>query len=129
MISDFHAPAAGTYYVRIVGNGATYQLAVTRNASLDTEPNNEQANAQPIRAAALISGQQTVLEYVEPSGGSDYYSVSVNTGDVLLISTATPAGGPNQFANTLDPKIELYDPNGMLVASDDNSAPMAGMRS
>jgi len=56
-------------------------------------------------------------------GGGDYYGVSVNAGDSLLISTATPADGPNEFVNTLDPKIELYDPSGTLVASNDNSAP------
>ena len=54
---------------------------------------------------------------------TDYYSVAVQAGDTLTITTATPAGGMNQFVNTLDPYIELYDPAGNRVAWDDNSAP------
>ena len=53
----------------------------------------------------------------------DCYKISVNAGDPLTISTTTPGDGPDQFVNTLDPKIELYDPSGNLVASDDNSVP------
>ncbi len=52
----------------------------------------------------------------------DYYSVEVNAGDVLTIETATPADGPGEFVNGLDPTIELYDPTGTLVADDDNGA-------
>ncbi|KKM76026.1 hypothetical protein LCGC14_1384290, partial [marine sediment metagenome] len=53
----------------------------------------------------------------------DHYSVEVNAGDVLTIETFTPADGPFQFVNNLDPVIELYDPTGMLLTSDDNSGP------
>jgi hypothetical protein len=76
--------------------------------------------------AYIVAGGQTgqviYLDHLAVSGpsGGDYYGVSVNAGDPLVISTATPADGPNQFANSLDPKIELYDPTGTLVASDDN---------
>src|SRR5262249_9976784 len=35
----------------------------------------------------------------------------------LRIDTMTPADGANQFVNTLNPRIELYDPSGNLVAS------------
>ena len=53
---------------------------------------------------------------------TDWYSISVQAGNQLTISTATPAGGPQEFVNSLDPYIELYDPAGTLVAWDDNSA-------
>ena len=53
---------------------------------------------------------------------TDWYSISVQAGNQLTISTATPAGGPQEFVNSLDPYIELYDPAGALVAWDDNSA-------
>jgi hypothetical protein len=52
---------------------------------------------------------------------SDYYKLAISAGDALRIETTTPAG-PYEFANTLDPTIQLYDPNGLLVLSDDNGA-------
>jgi len=55
------------------------------------------------------------------SDPGDFYQVEVNVGDTLAITTSTPADGPYQFENVLDPAIELYDPAGVLVASDDNS--------
>jgi len=51
----------------------------------------------------------------------DYYSVDVNAGDTLVLTTMTPAGGPGLFVNELDPMLELYDPSGVRVAWDDNS--------
>ncbi len=50
----------------------------------------------------------------------DFYSVQVNAGDNLSINTATPGGTSAsglQFANDLDPALDLYDPSGSLVAS------------
>ena len=53
----------------------------------------------------------------------DYFRFDVQVGEQIQIITTTPADGPNSFGNLLDPRIELYDPTGVLVASDDNSAP------
>ena len=52
----------------------------------------------------------------------DQYQIQVNTNDQLIITTTTPGDGANEPANTLDPKLELYAPDGTLVASDDNGA-------
>ena len=71
------------------------------------------------QAGQIIYFDNLVVNGSSPVG--DYYSIAVNAGDPLVISTTTPADGPNQFVNTLDPKIELYNPSGTLVASDDNS--------
>ncbi len=71
------------------------------------------------------AGQVIYLDHLVVNGGAsgnDYYKVSARSGDPLQISTSTPAGGANEFVNTLDPKIELYDPSGTLVASDDNAS-------
>jgi len=76
--------------------------------------------------AAGNDGEVAMLDNLVVNGGgsgNDYYSVSASAGDVLTMRTRTPADGPNEFVNALDPKIELYDPAGTLVASDDNSAP------
>ncbi|MHC4562200.1 MAG: S8 family serine peptidase [Planctomycetota bacterium] len=69
-------------------------------------------------------GDNLILDnLVIPSLGSDEYSVRAQAGDVLTIRTSTPADGVGEFVNDLDPAIELYDPSGNLVATDDNSDP------
>jgi len=59
---------------------------------------------------------------VAPGFADDFYSVPVGAGEILTVATFTPAGGPGLFANNLDPIIELYNPAGVLIDSDDNSA-------
>ncbi len=61
-----------------------------------------------------------IIDYtaLAAGGGPNNYSVLANAGDTLTINTQTPLGPINQ----LDPRIELYDPTGALVAQDDNSA-------
>jgi hypothetical protein len=54
---------------------------------------------------------------------SDSYRVNANAGDQLVIKTTTPLDGPNLPENLLDPRIELLNPVGTLVASNDNGAP------
>ncbi|NQV31708.1 MAG: DUF4347 domain-containing protein, partial [Phycisphaeraceae bacterium] len=55
-------------------------------------------------------------------GTDDEYQISVNAGDVLTITTATPGDGAGEPVNDLDPLLKLYDPSDALVDSDDNSA-------
>ena len=52
----------------------------------------------------------------------DQYNLSANPGDNLLITTATPGDGTGEPVNLLDPRLELYNPQGLLIATDDNSA-------
>ena len=54
---------------------------------------------------------------------SDYYNMTVAAGDSIKLSTRTPAGGPNEFANNLNPALDLYDPSGNKVATNDNGDP------
>lgn len=49
------------------------------------------------------------------SGNDDYYTIDVASGEVLNISTWTPADGPGQPNNLLDPGIELFDPLGAAI--------------
>jgi hypothetical protein len=51
----------------------------------------------------------------------DYYSVTLNAGETYTYRTSTPGDGPGQFANTLDPALELQDAAGNVLASDANS--------
>ncbi|HNN82512.1 MAG TPA: tandem-95 repeat protein, partial [Accumulibacter sp.] len=52
----------------------------------------------------------------------DRYSIEVTAGQALDIRTTTPFDAPGEPVNTLDARLELYDPSGNLVASDDNGA-------
>ncbi len=82
----------------------------------------------PATAAPTLIGQTvpygftnlTALESLPAT--DDYYSISVNAGNSLVLTTTTPANGPGEFVNTLDPRIELIDPTGASVASDDDGA-------
>jgi hypothetical protein len=48
-ISNFVAPASGTYYARVTsGASVPYDLVVTRNAAFDTEANDTAVTAQPL---------------------------------------------------------------------------------
>ncbi|MHC4878230.1 MAG: hypothetical protein ACYTGL_17395, partial [Planctomycetota bacterium] len=47
----------------------------------------------------------------------DYYSFVAVAGDQFQIDTQTPAVGAGEFENLLDPTVEVYAPDGTLVAS------------
>ena len=115
VIADFVAPEAGRYYARVTGS-LDYTLTITRGAAFDIEPNDAIGSAQDISLTAVALG---VIE----DTGRDCWALPANAGDELTITTLTPAGGPAEFVNNLDPAIELYDPAGNLVAIDDNGAP------
>ncbi len=113
-----------TYFVRLTGqSGADYSLLVTRNADFHTESNlGQPPNGQPITASGAVLGHlgsSSGEGAAEPLLGDDF-AFQVRAGDVLLIDTATPGGGPGEFVNRLDPAIELIDPAGTLVAQDAN---------
>ncbi|MBO0857722.1 MAG: PxKF domain-containing protein [Chloracidobacterium sp.] len=64
-------------------------------------------------------GPTTYVDSVQRGGhrNEDWYSVTVVQGR-LQLETSTPADGPGEFVNTLDPHIELYDSSGStLIAS------------
>jgi hypothetical protein len=123
-INNLVFPTAGTFYARVDGTGTAtdYSLVVTRNADFATEPNENFIASQAQYLVQTPSGTQTALGYLGGNDAQDVYEVSAAAGQTLTITTATPFPGPGQFVNTLDPMINLYAPNGSLVASDDNSA-------
>jgi hypothetical protein len=128
VINNFVAPANGTYYVRVVGatipdGKKDYDLLVTHNADFLTEPNENYLASQAQYLVQNPSGNQTALGYLGGNDAQDVYEVSATGGQTLSIVTSTPFAGSGEYVNTLDPMINLYDPNGNLVASDDNSAP------
>jgi glucose/arabinose dehydrogenase len=54
---------------------------------------------------------------VTKDAAPDYYRVTMAAGQTLTVTSSTPADGPGQFANSLDPILELYDASFTLVAS------------
>lgn len=120
-LSNLVVTTAGDYYLRVSANGLVaardYQLVVTTNASFDIEPNSSQQAAQSLSRAGVGIGA------ISNIGDADWFLISANQSDSLIITTATPAGGVNQFINDLDPGIELYDANGQLVTPDSVSSP------
>lgn len=106
---SYTAPTGGTYYIRVSGDASVeYALSVAIDTAVDVEANNTFATAQSLgdfgRAIGWI-------------GDEDWYQFSAAAGELLQVRSFTW----DALAG-LDPVIEIYDPTGALVASDDNSA-------
>ncbi len=66
------------------------------------------------------------LEAIGADGGTiippdDFYSFTLNAGDTVVLRTSTPGDGSGEFVNTLDPALDLYNPSGAQITTDDNS--------
>ncbi len=85
---------AGDYYLRIVSSSST-----TGSYTL---------------AATLVT---TNFRY---GAEDDYFAYAAKAGDLLTVRTWTPGDAPGEFVNGLDPLVELYSPEGELVATNDN---------
>jgi len=68
----------------------------------------------------MLDGDGAVHAYT--LAAIDEYAVDARAGDPLVISTETPRGGLGEPRNLLDPRVELYDPAGTLVAVDEDGA-------
>ena len=54
---------------------------------------------------------------IDPIPDTDFYSIAVNMDDNLDIEVLTPFDGADDVQNDLDALVELYDPDGIMVAS------------
>src|SRR5262249_31587198 len=52
----------------------------------------------------------------------DTYLIRATAGDTLTVTTATPGDGTGEPQHTLDPQLELLNPSGTVVATDNNGA-------
>ena len=109
-----------------VAGAAAMLMAASPGISISEVKDILLSTSDPITAldGITVSGGRLNLAnaLAEIGDEGDFYAFEVEALDNLVLSTATPAGGPFEFVNDLDPVVELYDPSGNLVASDDNSA-------
>ena len=63
-----------------------------------------------------------LVGFVTSASQSDYYSFWANAGEAVTVSTSLPLGGPNTPVNELNPWLEVYDSQGLLVVTDFDGA-------
>jgi hypothetical protein len=107
---EFH-PDNGLYYDVTLANGSIGPAtlhAINPETGVATP-----LGTAPIGISALTFG-----------GGNtgDFYTFNVIAGQPISWTSFTPAGGPFEFENNLDPYLELFDPSGTRVAFNDNGA-------
>ena len=95
---------------------------VTR--AFDTSIQGQQAvtrriTAQDVTAAsgAIDSSFAGLVTRFDMQPDEDWYSFSATSGIRLRVETSTPADGTREFANGLNPLIELYNPSNVRVAT------------
>jgi len=60
--------------------------------------------------------RQLVLTYAAPQADADWYKVTLAPGETALeVQTNTPADGPGEFVNVLNPKIQLLNASGVEI--------------
>jgi hypothetical protein len=110
----YSAAATGNYFLRVNGSpNLPYYLSVVVGAEFDTESNDTFGTAQLLTVGKALGGI---------SGNDDWYRFSATPGQLLTLTTSTRGDAAGEFINNLDPLIELYDPNNVLLGSDDDSA-------
>src|SRR5206468_10603101 len=104
---------SGQYFVRVAGTtSAAYDLVVTRNAAFEVEANDVQATAQD------IGGTRGVLGAIATATDADWYKLTLGANQTSIqLATRTPASGPGEFVNTLDPQIQLFNSAGSPLAA------------
>ncbi|MFN0020991.1 MAG: beta strand repeat-containing protein [Pirellulaceae bacterium] len=83
---------------------------------------NPATGAATLVGHTIPSGFQNLTGLAQIPAEGDYYKFPITAGAQIQWSTLTPGDGPFEFPNSLDPALELYDPSGVLVASNDNGA-------
>ncbi len=87
LIYDFVAPADGSYYAQVDGQGI-YSLLVVHNAGFDGEPNDVRELGVPLPASGVALGALPGPKAVEPESG------------VAGVAGGSDVQGPQQFAES-----------------------------
>lgn len=99
-----------------------YELTIEGDSSI------EDLDGNPLNSRTGPGGGRDHVHVFEtifnPRGGGDYYEISLTAGETLSVWTQTPFDNPLAGGfNDLDPLLIVFDPNGVPLALDDNSAP------
>ena len=85
VIDDFVVTTSGSYYLKVSGNGSDYSLVVTRNATLEIEPNSDLASAQEV-ISPEAGGSRTVLGYLSQGGAAGSTTVGYFTDYIPFVT-------------------------------------------
>src|SRR5204862_122042 len=95
---------------------------VTRD--FDSSATNQETTTRRIYATNVANTTGTLdstftglVTRFDMTTNDDWYAFSAAALTSFRLETSTPADGANQFANTFNPHIELYDPSNTLVAT------------
>jgi hypothetical protein len=120
-ILGFVVPADGLYTLRATSTrSAEYAIVVTESLTLDTEPND--SDTDPLRS---LNTTGAALGFLGSGDLGDLYRFDLAAGDSLLVSSETPLDRLPAI-NTLDPALEIIDPNGTTVVASDLDAAADG---
>ncbi|MBN2513780.1 MAG: S8 family serine peptidase [Sedimentisphaerales bacterium] len=105
-----HKVAAFAY---ALGRGFVYYAAIPLDYFLEIYGDN---SFKTIYAPNLL----LYMNSLKPD--EDWFHLTVNPWSKVLLESRTPADGPGEFINALDPMIRIYDAAGGLLGSADNNA-------
>jgi hypothetical protein len=110
-IANFTPTARGTYFVGVsAAPDVPYSLVAARNAAFDIELSDTAPTVVP------LGTNLAAFAWVGGSDAQDVYSLTATAGQLIEFVTTTPADGPGQFVNALNPGLTLLDETGQTVA-------------
>ena len=127
---NIQLPVSGRYYISVESSPlwdpltvGQYDIGLAFIEEDGYEPDNDMASAND-----LVSGQEVTDHTIMPAGDVDFYKVVVPvTGAALkgaVVSTPSAANQwdwPELYKGDLDPALDIYDENGVLLWTEDDS--------
>ncbi len=128
-LSNVRLPESGQYIVQASGDGLSgdYRIdLVTGTTRVPVTPNIPQPSATPTATDTAEPRNDRLLDHVPVAGRilkpGDFarYPIVTQQGDTITVGVSPTSG------ETLEPQIELYNPQGQLVASANAASSNAG---
>lgn len=122
VLNGYQVRETGTYYAEVQAlAGREYALVLLTETGFDAEPNDTLTTGQNWLGCPAMLGWLAAPSVTGTN--TDWYRIYLEAGETLEAATQTPGVAPGAAGEVLDLALELYDPSGVLVASDDNNAP------
>ncbi len=128
-LSNVRLPANGQYIIQASGDGLSgdYRIELVTGATrVPVTPNIPQPSATPTPTETAEPRNDRLLDHLPVTGRilnvGDFarYPIVTRQGDVITVGVSPTSG------ETLKPQIELYNPQGQLVASANSASSNAG---